>query len=137
MNRKLLILLALLFSYGLSSCSSDDNPPSEDEQTETPEQFTKRYNPDQSFYSKIIGQEIKYSVLLPQEYLSESTAKYGVVFLLHGWGGNQNSWGPSGLNIQTIVDTQTNNGSVRPLIYIIPIAGELKFSTSIPFTTNL
>ena len=120
MNRKLLILLALLFSYGLSSCSSDDNPPSEDEQTETPEQFTKRYNPDQSFYSKIIGQEIKYSVLLPQEYLSESTAKYGVVFLLHGWGGNQNSWGPSGLNIQTIVDTQTNNGSVRPLIYIMP-----------------
>ena len=67
------------------------------------------------FYSKIIGQEIKYSVLLPQEYLSESTAKYGVVFLLHGWGGNQNSWGPSGLNIQTIVDTQTNNGSVRPI----------------------
>ena len=74
MNRKLLLLLALLlFSYGLSSCSSDDNSPSEGEQTETPELFTKRYNPDQSFYSKILGQEIKYSVLLPQEYLSEST----------------------------------------------------------------
>ena len=86
MNRKLLLLLALLlFSYGLSSCSSDDNSPSEGEQTETP---------DQSFYSKILGQEIKYSVLLPQEYLSESTGKYGVVFLLHGWGGNQSSWGP-------------------------------------------
>ncbi len=82
MNRKLLLLLALLlFSYGLSSCSSDDNSPSEGEQTETPELFTKRYNPDQSFYSKILGQEIKYSVLLPQEYLSESTGKYGVVFL--------------------------------------------------------
>ena len=87
MNRKLLLLLALLlFSYGLSSCSSDDNSPSEGEQTETPELFTKRYNPDQSFYSKILGQEIKYSVLLPQEYLSESTGKYGVVFLLHGEG---------------------------------------------------
>ena len=50
MNRKLLLLLALLlFSYGLSSCSSDDNSPSEGEQTETPELFTKRYNPDQSF----------------------------------------------------------------------------------------
>ncbi len=34
MNRKLLLLLALLlFSYGLSSCSSDDNSPSEGEQT--------------------------------------------------------------------------------------------------------
>lgn len=94
MNRKLLLLLLalLLFSYGLSSCSSDDNSSSEGEQTETPELFTKRYNPDQSFYSKILGQEIKYSVLLPQEYLSESTGKYGVVFLLHGWGGNQSSW---------------------------------------------
>ena len=115
MNRKLLLLLALLlFSYGLSSCSSDDNSPSEGKQTDTPELFTKRYNPDQSFYSKILGQEIKYSVLLPQEYLSESTGKYGVVFLLHGWGGNQSSWGPSGLNIQSIADAQTNNGSVRP-----------------------
>ena len=121
MNRKLLLLLALLlFSYGLSSCSSDDNSPSEGEQTETPELFTKRYNPDQSFYSKILGQEIKYSVLLPQEYLSESTGKYGVVFLLHGWGGNQSSWGPSGLNIQSIADAQTSNGSIRPLIYIMP-----------------
>lgn len=121
MNRKLLLLLALLlFSYGLLSCSSDDNSPSEGEQTDTPELFTKRYNPDQSFYSKILGQEIKYSVLLPQEYLSESTGKYGVVFLLHGWGGNQSSWGPSGLNIQSIADAQTSNGSIRPLIYIMP-----------------
>ncbi|MBT9934907.1 hypothetical protein GRD97_15485 [Bacteroides ovatus] len=37
MNRKLLLLLALLlFSYGLLSCSSDDNSPSEGEQTDTP-----------------------------------------------------------------------------------------------------
>ena len=78
MNRKLLLLLVLLlFSYGLLSCSSDDNSPSEGEQTDTPELFTKRYNPDQSFYSKILGQEIKYSVLLPQEYLSESTTWLG------------------------------------------------------------
>ena len=53
MNRKLLLLLALLlFSYGLLSCSSDDNSPSEGEQTDTPELFTKRYNPDQSFTAK-------------------------------------------------------------------------------------
>lgn len=53
MNRKLLLLLALLlFSYGLSSCSSDDNSPSEGKQTDTPELFTKRYNPDQSFTAK-------------------------------------------------------------------------------------
>ena len=55
MNRKLLLLLALLlFSYGLLSCSSDDNSPSEGEQTDTPELFTKRYNPDQSFLQQNI-----------------------------------------------------------------------------------
>ena len=54
MNRKLLLLLALLlFSYGLSSCSSDDNNPSEGEQTDTPELFTKRYNPDQRTRNQI------------------------------------------------------------------------------------
>mgnify|MGYP001630531996 CR=1 FL=1 len=58
MNRKLLLLLALLlFSYGLSSCSSDDNSPSEGKQTDTPELFTKRYNPDQSFY--MVGEGTK------------------------------------------------------------------------------
>ena len=78
MNRKLLLLLALLlFSYGLSSCSSDDNSPSEGKQTDTPELFTKRYNPDQSFYSKILGQEIKYSVLLPQDMVGEGTKDHG------------------------------------------------------------
>lgn len=120
MNRKLLLLLAILFLCGLSSCSSDDGNPGEGEPSETPEQFTKRYNPDQSLYSKILGQEVKYSILLPQEYLSGDTENYGVVFLLHGWGGNQNSWGPSGLNIQTIADALVNNGKVRPLIYIMP-----------------
>ena len=55
MNRKLLLLLALLlFSYGLSSCSSDDNNPSEGEQTDTPELFTKRYNPDLKFLQQNI-----------------------------------------------------------------------------------
>lgn len=120
MNKLLLILLAILFSCGLLSCSSDDNNPDDGGQTEKPEQFTKRYNPDQSLYSKTLGQEIKYSILLPQEYLSETTAKYGVVYLLHGWGGDQNSWGASGLNIQSIADAQQSKGNVRPLIYVMP-----------------
>lgn len=120
MNRKLFLLLTVLFSCGLISCSAGNDEPGGGEPAEKPEQFTKRYNSDQTFYSKTLGQEMKYSVLLPQQYLTESTAKYGVVYLLHGWGGDQNSWGPSGLNIQTIVDAQESKGTVRPLIYILP-----------------
>lgn len=119
MNRKLLLLLAALFSGVLLSCSSESNEPDDGGQTGKPELFTKRYNSDQSFYSKLLAQEMKYSVLLPQQYLSESTGKYGVVYLLHGWGGDQNSWGPSGLNIQSIADAQEGKGTVRPLIYVL------------------
>lgn len=88
--------------------------------TGTSEQFSKRYNADQIFYSKILKQEIKYTVLLPSEYLKETTARYGVVYLLHGWGGDQNSWGTSSLNIQAIADEQESKGNIRPLIYVIP-----------------
>lgn len=120
MNRRLLLLLSVLFSCGLSSCSSDNDEPGGGEPTEKPELFTKRYNSDQTFYSKILGQEIKYDVLLPQEYLSEPIGKYGVVYLLHGWGGDQSSWRSSGLNIQSIADVQESKGNVRPLIYVMP-----------------
>lgn len=72
------------------------------------------YNVD--FRAGINNETYKYYI----DFASESTGKYGVVFLLHGWGGNQSSWGPSGLNIQSIADAQTSNGSIRPLIYIMP-----------------
>lgn len=94
-------------------CSSDSDDPGE---IDRPEQFTQRYNANQTLYSHVLGEEIKYSVLLPQEYLSESDSRFGVVFLLHGWGGDHNSWGPSGLNIQKIVDA----GPHKPLIYVMP-----------------
>ena len=53
MNRKLLLLLALLlFSYGLLSCSSDDNSPSEGEQTDTPELLPNAIIPIKVFTAK-------------------------------------------------------------------------------------
>lgn len=116
MNKKYPFLLILFCCLGLLACSPDgDEVP-----VDKPEQFTQRYNTNQNLFSKILGQEIKYAVLLPQEYLTGTDTKYGVVYLLHGWGGDENSWGPSGMNIQTITDTQERAGNVRPLIYVMP-----------------
>ncbi|MBP1614171.1 MAG: Endo-1,4-beta-xylanase/feruloyl esterase precursor [Bacteroidetes bacterium] len=102
----------------LAACSSGDD--GGDGDIDKPVQFTQRYNGNQSFYSKKLGQIIKYSVLLPSEYLSQDNSKFGVVYLLHGWGGDESSWGPSGMNIQSLVDTAEKTAGVRPLIYVMP-----------------
>lgn len=108
-----IMLLLPVLLLALCRCSSDPDEPGG---IDPPEQFTQRYNANQTLYSPELGQEIKYTVLLPQEYLSESDSRFGVVFLLHGWGGDHNSWGPLGLNIQKIVDATQH----KPFIYVMP-----------------
>lgn len=121
MRNKFCILPVILSVFLFTCCSSSNSNNSGESPGENKkEQFTMRYLSDQSFYSKILEEEVKYEVLLPQEYLSETTSSFGVVYLLHGWGDNQTSWGPTGLNIQSIADEQQNAGKLRPLIYVIP-----------------
>lgn len=112
-----LFILLSFFPLAFGACSSGGD---EGGDVGKPEQFTRRYNSGQSFYSQKLGQVINYAVLLPQKYLTESDTDFGVVYLLHGWGGDDNSWGPSGLNIQTIVDAAEQKSTVRPLIYVMP-----------------
>lgn len=109
----ILLLSCLLFS-GCSDNKKGNNEP------EGPEKFSQRYLPGQLFYSKTLGESIKYSVLLPEQYLKDESLHFGVVFLLHGMGGDENTWGPSGLNIKLIADMAESRGDVRPLIYIMP-----------------
>jgi enterochelin esterase-like enzyme len=117
-QKLLILLLSFLPIWTLYSCSSsnDNSKPTDN----TKEKFTQRYNAGQTFYSSILGEEVKYEVLLPQKYLTDTNDNYGVVYLFHGWGDNQSSWGPSGMNIQSIADEAENIGNVRQLIYVMP-----------------
>ena len=54
------------------------------------------------FHSEKMGQDIRYSIYLPDGYNS-SDRKYPVLYLLHGWTDNETSWLQMG-NMQRITD---------------------------------
>lgn len=45
---------------------------------------------DLTIHSDILGRDMLYSVYLPANYTESK--QYPVLYLLHGWGGNQNEW---------------------------------------------
>lgn len=71
-----------------------------------------------SMNSKILSQEVKYSIILPEEYYS-SDKRYPVVYLLHGLGDNETSWLEYG-RVNQVVDPAVKKGEIIPMIYVIP-----------------
>jgi enterochelin esterase-like enzyme len=71
-----------------------------------------------SMYSRILGQEVKYSVILPDEYFS-SNKSFPVVYLLHGLGDNESSWLEYG-RLSQFIDEERRTGQIIPAIYIMP-----------------
>jgi len=78
----------------------------------------KRIMESLSFYSSILGQEVKYSVILPEDYY-KSNKKYPVVYLLHGLGDDESSWIEYGYFSQ-IADKVTKQCDILPMIFIMP-----------------
>lgn len=68
--------------------------------------------------SSILGQTIKYSILFPKDY-DKTEIDYPVVYLLHGYGDNENSWLDGG-RIENYVDRAVNLGLSKPVILVMP-----------------
>jgi len=71
-----------------------------------------------SFFSKILGQEVKYSICLPEDYFKENRS-YPVVYLLHGLGDDETSWLEYG-QINRIADKAVREKTIIPMIYLMP-----------------
>lgn len=113
----------------LGACSSDEGgatpePPQHGETTVT---FSKRYNEGLTFYSNILGQQVTYNILLPEEYLTDAERHFDVVYLFHGYGDKASSWGPGHFDISTVEGRARAAGKVRPLIYVMPDGGNSYF----------
>ena len=78
---------------------------------------------DQTVGSVFMGQTMKYSVYLPGGYSAEKS--YPFLYLLHGAGGNQNSWLDDG-TAQTIADNFLKRDSAVPFVIIMP-DGQMTF----------
>ncbi|MCF8379312.1 MAG: hypothetical protein K9H49_07030 [Bacteroidales bacterium] len=68
--------------------------------------------------SEILGQDVKYSVILPEDYYATGK-KYPVVYLLHGLGDDETSWLEYG-RISQIADKLVNDGEIVPMIFVMP-----------------
>ncbi len=68
--------------------------------------------------SHALGQEVRYSVVLPQDYF-RSKKSYPVVYLLHGLGDDESSWLEYG-RITQIADDAVSQKEIVPMIFIMP-----------------
>lgn len=75
----------------------------------------------QSFNSKILGHEAKYSIYLPAGYKS-SARSYPVLYLLHGFTDNEIAWVQFG-EVQKAADAAIASGEAAPMIIVMPDAG--------------
>lgn len=71
-----------------------------------------------SMESSILGQELKYSIILPENYY-ESAQRYPVVYLLHGLGDDETSWMEYG-RVNQVADRAVQDGEIVPMIFVIP-----------------
>lgn len=71
-----------------------------------------------SFHSEILGQELRFSVCLPEDYYTSKTS-YPVVYLLHGLGDDESSWLEYG-RISQMADRLTEEGETVPMIFVMP-----------------
>jgi len=71
--------------------------------------------------SEILNRKVSYSVMLPASY-HLGTREYPVIYLLHGFGGNHESW-LERCQIAQLVDSLLKTGTIGEFIYIMPDAG--------------
>ena len=71
--------------------------------------------------STTLGHDVEYSVYLPFDY-ETSNRSYPVLYLLHGFGGDETGWLQYG-NSSHITDQAIANGDAPPMIIVMPDAG--------------
>lgn len=74
-----------------------------------------------SMKSSILGEEVRYSVILPPDY-ETSVRSYPVVYLLHGYTDNETGWVQFG-EAQLIAGRAMADQTIPPMIIIMPDGG--------------
>ncbi|HUS97535.1 MAG TPA: alpha/beta hydrolase-fold protein, partial [Hyphomicrobiaceae bacterium] len=70
--------------------------------------------------SRILGRPITYTIYRPDS--RQAGARFPVLYLLHGLGDNENAWLEHG-GIRQTLDRLIDSGRIKPLIVVMPMAG--------------
>jgi enterochelin esterase-like enzyme len=115
----LVVLLALLLAAGALASSGAESARNQSSITAAAPQPPRTSRVVESrFWSPSLGREMPFEVYLPPGYDSDVSARFPVLYMLHGLGGDYRSWQSIGL-----FDTATRlieQGLVPPMIIVTP-----------------
>lgn len=81
------------------------------------------------YWSDINGLERHINVYVPAEYEQNPEKKYPVLYLVHGWGEDENGWSNQG-HMAHIMDGLIASGKAVPMIVVMP-SGDIKTSPDV------
>jgi len=81
------------------------------------------------YWSEINGMERHCNVYVPAEYEQNPTKKYPVLYLLHGWGEDENGWSNQG-HMGNIMDGLISSGKAVPMIVVMD-CGDIKTNSDV------
>ncbi len=81
------------------------------------------------YWSEINGMERHINVYLPAEYEKNPTKKYPVLYLLHGWGEDENGWSNQG-HMGNIMDGLIASKKAVPMIVVME-SGDIKTNSDV------
>lgn len=93
--------------------------PKERELPDDPDPVFQRYCQDLTFESTVLRETVRYSVYLPANYTKDKDKRYSVVYMLHGYGDNNNSWNGKYLHANDRINYLESTG-MSEMIYVFP-----------------
>ncbi|WP_319481931.1 alpha/beta hydrolase-fold protein [uncultured Draconibacterium sp.] len=81
------------------------------------------------YWSDINGLERHINVYVPAEYEANPNKKYPVLYLVHGWGEDENGWSVQG-HMANIMDGLITAGKAEPMIVVMP-SGDIKTNSDV------
>nr|WP_320021150.1 alpha/beta hydrolase-fold protein [uncultured Draconibacterium sp.] len=81
------------------------------------------------YWSDINGLERHINVYVPAEYEANPNKKYPVLYLVHGWGEDENGWSVQG-HMSNIMDGLIAAGKAEPMIVVMP-SGDIKTNSDV------
>lgn len=81
------------------------------------------------YWSEINGMERHCNVYVPADYEQNTDKAYPVLYLLHGWGEDENGWSVQG-HVANIMDGLINSGEAVPMIIVMD-CGDIKTNSDV------
>lgn len=81
------------------------------------------------YWSDINGLERHINVYVPADYEKNSNKNYPVLYLVHGWGEDENGWSVQG-HMANIMDGLIESGKAVPMIVVMP-SGDIKTNSDV------